>query len=96
MFRAILRWIFLGAIYLFLALVVARALDINLFWDANSEPNVTHYNIYRGAAAGGPYETIGTSPQTPAPWFMADPSSDGSARYRNTGREKGAGSSPPW
>jgi len=31
MFRAILRWIFLGAIYLFLALVVARALDINLF-----------------------------------------------------------------
>jgi len=48
------------------------------------------------AAGGGPYETIGTSPQTPAPWFMADPSSDGSARYRNTGREKGAGSSPPW
>ncbi len=47
MFRAILRWIFLGAIYLFLALVVARALDINLFWDANSEPNVTHYNVYR-------------------------------------------------
>ena len=48
MFIAILGWIFLGAIYLFLALVVARALDINLFWDANSEPNVKYYNVYRG------------------------------------------------
>ena len=76
MFIAILRWIFLGTIYLFLALVAARALDINLLWDANSEPNVMHYNVYRGTGGGDPYETIGTSPQTPAAWLMADRSGE--------------------
>ena len=32
-----------------------------LSWTASSSSNVSYYNVYRGAASGGPYNKIGST-----------------------------------
>jgi len=39
----------------------ARAMDVTLAWDANSETDLAGYKIYYGAIAGGPYNGVGSS-----------------------------------
>jgi hypothetical protein len=34
---------------------------VSLAWDLSTSPNVTGYNIYRGAASGGPYSKVNIS-----------------------------------
>lgn len=44
-----------------------------LYWDANSEPNIDHYNVYRSPTSGSGYSVIGTAPQSPDPVSLTDP-----------------------
>ena len=36
--------------------------DISLNWDDNSEPDLSHYNLYRAQTTGGPYQQVNTEP----------------------------------
>jgi len=59
----------ISSILFILFMSFSFAENVNLFWDANTELNVTHYNIHRGDTVGGPYTVIGTSSQASNPMF---------------------------
>lgn len=44
--------------------------EVPLYWDANTEPNIDFYNVYRSTTQGSGYVVISMSPQG------ADPISD--------------------
>ena len=43
-----------------LSVTAARSTQLNLSWTANTEPDLNHYNVYRGTTAGFPV-TLGTT-----------------------------------
>ncbi len=43
-----------------------------LYWDANSESDIDHYNVYRSTTSGSGYSVIGTVPQSPDPVSFTD------------------------
>ena len=45
---------------------------VPLYWDANSEPDIDHYNVYRSPGSGSGYSVVGTTPQSPDPVFFSD------------------------
>ena len=45
---------------------------VPLYWDANSEPNIDHYNVYRSPTSGSGYSVIGTTPQSADPLSFTD------------------------
>ena len=53
--------------------------QLNLAWNANTEPDLNHYNVYRGTVAGFP-----VTPGTTVP--VATPTTNS---YMNTGRTPG-------
>ena len=46
---------------------------VPLFWDANSEPDLLRYNVYRSLTSGSGYSVIGTTPQAADPISFTDP-----------------------
>ena len=38
--------------------------SVVLDWDANSEPDLSHYNLYRSNSFEGPYEMLGLTTRT--------------------------------
>ncbi len=59
----------IALVVLVLFLIPAFGENVNIFWDANTEPDVTSYNVYRGDDSGGPYTVINTVPQTANPMY---------------------------
>ena len=45
---------------------------IPLYWDANSEPDLDHYNVYRSLTSGSGYSAIGTTSQSADPISFTD------------------------
>ena len=45
---------------------------VPLYWDANSEPDIDHYNVYRSSTSGSGYSVIGTASQAPDPISFTD------------------------
>jgi len=43
-----------------------------LEWNANSEPDIDYYNLYRSPTLGSGYSVIGTTPQAPSPIALTD------------------------
>ncbi len=43
----------------------ASGSTVPLYGDANSEPDIDHYNLYRSFTSGSGYAVIGTVPQSP-------------------------------
>ncbi len=43
-----------------------------LYWDANSEPNIDSYKVYRSLTSGSGYSVIGTTAQGPGPVSFTD------------------------
>ena len=43
-----------------LSVTAASSTQLNLAWTANTEPDLNHYNVYRGTTAGFPV-TLGTT-----------------------------------
>ncbi len=41
--------------------------SVPLYWDANGEPNIDFYNVYRSQNSGSGYSVIGTAAQGPDP-----------------------------
>jgi len=69
-------------------------LTVPLYWDANSEPDIDHYNVYRSPTSGSGYSVIGTAPQSPDPISLTDPTPLSTGYYRVTaiaseGKERG-------
>ena len=64
-----MKKLFITAILLTLMTAFSFGENVNIFWDSNTEPDVTSYNVYRGDAAGGPYAVINTVPQTANPMY---------------------------
>ena len=58
---------YFSLLFLFTSPLLAE--NVNLFWTANSEPDVVSYNVKRGDVSGGPYTTIGSVGQTANPSF---------------------------
>jgi subtilisin family serine protease len=46
-----------------LGVTTSSSSSLNLSWDANTEPDLSHYNVCRSSASGGPYSLI-ASPAT--------------------------------
>ena len=59
----------ISAILFVLLTSVSFAENVNLFWDSNSEPDVTFYNVYRSDTSGSLYSVIGTVTQTANPMY---------------------------
>ena len=45
---------------------------VPLYWDANSEPDIDHYNVYRSPGSGSGYSVVGTILQSPDPVSFTD------------------------
>ena len=45
---------------------------VPLYWDANSESDIDHYNVYRSPGSGSGYAVVGTTPQSPDPVSFTD------------------------
>ena len=45
---------------------------VSLYWDANSEPDMDRYHVYRSSTSGPPYSLIGTAPQGADPVSFTD------------------------
>ncbi len=43
-----------------------------LYWDANTEAGIDHYNVYRSSTSGSGYSVIGTTLQAPDPIAFTD------------------------
>ena len=46
--------------------------SVPLYWDANGEPNIDFYNVYRSENSGSGYSVIGTAAQGPDPISYTD------------------------
>ncbi len=46
--------------------------SVPLYWDANGEPNIDLYNVYRSQNSGSGYSVIGTAAQSPDPISFVD------------------------
>ena len=55
-----------------------------LYWDANSEPDIDHYNVYRSPTSGSGYSVIGTAAQSPDPVSFTDLTPLSTGYYRVT------------
>ena len=51
---------------------VVTSFTVPLYWDANSEPNIDHYNVYRSSISGSSYFVIGLTSQSPDPVSFTD------------------------
>ncbi len=73
-----LQMIFLGFLlcqFLGTSLAQCESLEgstVLLEWNANSEPDIDHYNLYRSPTLGSGYSVIGTAPQGPDPVSFTD------------------------
>jgi len=45
---------------------------VPLYWDASSEADIDHYNVYRAPGSGSGYAVVGTTPQSPDPVSFTD------------------------
>ena len=45
---------------------------VPLYWDANSEPDIDHYNVYRSSTSGSGFSVMGTTSQSPDPVSLTD------------------------
>ena len=45
---------------------------VPLYWDANSEPDIDHYNVYRSSTSGSGFSVMGTPSQSPDPVSLTD------------------------
>ena len=45
---------------------------VPLYWDANSEPDIDHYNVYRSSTAGSGFSVMGATSQSPDPVSLTD------------------------
>ena len=45
---------------------------VPLYWDANSEPDIDHYNVYRSLTSGSGFSVMGTTSQSPDPVSLTD------------------------
>ena len=52
-----------------------------LYWDANSEPDIDHYNVYRSPTSGSGYSVIGTAAQSQNPISFTDPTPASTGYY---------------
>jgi len=52
-----------------------------LYWDANGEPNIDFYTVYRSQTSGSGYSIIGTAPQSLDPVSFTDTSPDSTGYY---------------
>ena len=50
----------------------ASGSTVALYWDASSEPDIDHYNVYRSFTSGSGYAVLGTALQTPDPVAFTD------------------------
>ncbi len=64
-----MKKLFITTILLTMMTVFSFGETVTLFWDANSEPNVTHYDVFRSDVTGGQYSSVGAVVQGANPFF---------------------------
>ena len=65
---------FLFGGYLYGQCDVLSGPSVPLYWDANGEPNIDFYNVYRSQNSGSGYSVVGTAPQSLDPVSFTDTS----------------------
>lgn len=76
-----MRKFLLGALLTVLFTGSSFAWSVNVFWNANSEPDVTTYNVYRATASGAYGAPLASVPATAFPTYSDQGLATGSGPF---------------
>lgn len=62
-------------------LAISFSAGVELRWQANTETDLTGYNVYRGSAVQGPYTKLNTTSSTSTKWFDTSPAIAGATYF---------------